>query len=70
LTAAPQFAVRRQHPGAAPASAGDALTGTYSAFKTYTRHMLTFALAPRPGDVKALPLVVYRHPVRAWVAED
>lgn len=55
-------------PIAAPASAGDALTGTYGYFKDYQLRMvreMTLHSAAKP-----LPMVAFGAPVRSWIQQQ
>lgn len=55
-------------PIAAPASAGDALTGTYGYFKDYQLRMvreMTLQSAAKP-----LPMVAFGAPVRSWIQQQ
>ena len=55
-------------PIAAPASAGDALTGTYGYFKDYQLrmvHEMTLQSAAKP-----LPMVAFGAPVRSWIQQQ
>ncbi|SCK30713.1 hypothetical protein [Vogesella sp. LIG4] len=57
-------------PIAAPASAGSALTGTYSYFSQYTAALLNSWTAPAPGGSTVRPMVALGGPARAWFAQQ
>lgn len=55
-------------PIAAPASAGDALTGTYGYFKDYQLRMVKDMTLQ--SAEQALPMVAFGAPVRSWVQQE
>ncbi|MEQ6290197.1 hypothetical protein ACFPAG_06175 [Vogesella sp. GCM10023246] len=57
-------------PIAAPASAGSALTGTYSYFSQYTAALLNSWTAPVPGSNSVRPMVALGGPARDWFAQQ
>ncbi|MFZ5934509.1 hypothetical protein BGP84_03295 [Pseudomonas putida] len=55
-------------PIAAPASAGDALTGTYGYFKDYQLRMVKEMTLQ--NTAKPLPMVAFGAPVRSWIKQQ
>jgi hypothetical protein len=55
-------------PIAAPASAGDALTGTYGYFKDYQLRMVREMTLQ--SSAKPLPMVAFGAPVRSWIQQQ
>lgn len=55
-------------PIAAPASAGDALTGTYGYFKDYQLRMVREMTVQ--SDANPLPMVAFGAPVRSWIQQQ
>ncbi|MBO9551694.1 hypothetical protein [Pseudomonas sp.] len=55
-------------PIAAPASAGDALTGTYGYFKDYQLRMVNEMTLQ--NTAKPLPMVAFGAPVRSWIQQQ